>query len=115
MTTEKKMEEDMKRVMVPCSYNSCHERAYFDFYRKSDVPDIWTCVRHQNKSEVLGMDNKRTEKILVNYEIDGKEKCWHNGKNFTSGFVFGDGYKAFADDFPVGTKLKITAEIEVEK
>jgi hypothetical protein len=36
-----------------------------------------------------------------------KELFWNTG----SGFIYGSGYKAFADDFPEGTILRITAEI----
>jgi hypothetical protein len=34
-------------------------------------------------------------------------------KHLKSGFTFGNGYKAYANDFPEGTKLTVTASIEL--
>lgn len=45
---------------------------------------------------------------------EGSPKCpgklfWNGSK----GLVYGDGYKALADDFPPGTRLIVTARIEL--
>jgi len=36
---------------------------------------------------------------------------WHGPGFLTSAFAHGPGFKAFADDFPPGTRLRVTVEI----
>jgi hypothetical protein len=56
--------------------------------------------------EVLAADNDATEKVLVSKRGAGGNMYWDR-----SGFVYGPGFKAFADDFPEGTQLVVTARI----
>lgn len=63
---------------------------------------------------MLSADNPRRETVLISHEetyglfwrAEGQEK----GGN---GFVFGNGFKAFAKDFPAGTRLTVTARVEL--
>lgn len=73
----------------------------------------WRCTRHRKPEEVLSASNRERTTILT----AGKSKqfpelpdlFWDDG----SGFEFGPGFKAYARDFPPGTRLIITARIEL--
>lgn len=65
----------------------------------------WMCLRHQHPETVLSV-----ERPLIVHEVASVRQShgvyWGN-----SGFVHGDGYKAWCGDFPEGTILRVTAEI----
>ncbi|WP_280393096.1 hypothetical protein [Nocardia wallacei] len=67
----------------------------------------WRCTRHTKPDEVLTPDNpeRRTE---ITVEAKQFGHSWGY-----SGLVSGPGFKAFADDFPPGTRLIVTARIEL--
>lgn len=44
---------------------------------------------------------------------DAYGKFWHDGTRKAGGFVHGPGFKAWAEDHPVGTRLTITASLDV--
>lgn len=112
----------MKRQHVlnlKCNHEGCSEFAHYNYNTKKEYAEgfkrhnkNYKCVRHSAPNEVLNStDNLKTEKILIN----GKSKkhpnldglFWDSGSSFS----FGNGWKAFANDFPEGTKIKVTAEI----
>lgn len=66
----------------------------------------WRCVRHTKPEEVVSVENSRRETVLTVVEFE-YGKFW----NGTRGVVHGDGYNAYAADFPVGTRLKVTVEL----
>ncbi len=69
-------------------------------------PDKWRCVRHSRPGGVLAAENPSTEAVLT---VEKNEYGHYFG---TSGMVIGPGFKAFAADFPPGTRLIVTARIE---
>jgi hypothetical protein len=102
----------------------------------------WRCTRHTNPEQMLGADNQVREVVLVaskvrshryeqnlaDYEralarnsmfarkpdefLDGL--FWlAEGATSGSGFTYGPGFMAYATDFPEGTRLVVTARIEV--
>lgn len=86
----------------------------------------WRCVRHTKPDEVLTPDNLERSAVLVAGRvrqsptrrdpapgyIDGL--YWLEGDATSGGgFTFGPGFKAYAGDFPPGTRLIVTARIEV--
>jgi hypothetical protein len=103
-----------------CAHKECNEYAHFVFNTRKEqrVESLrraerggWKCTRHSNPDKVLGLENLRRETVLVaQRSAKNPEKLYWNE---TFGFVSGDGYKAFASDFPEGTKLTITAQIEL--
>jgi hypothetical protein len=68
----------------------------------------WLCIRHAKPEDVLSADNPETRKEI---EVRRSE----SGGNFfgSSGFLSGPGFKAWADDFPPGARLIVTARIEM--
>lgn len=112
-------------------------RDYDDAARRY-AKDPWLCTRHTKPHELLGLANRliRAEAVASkvatsDYErrLGEYERAVARGSNFAhrpaefldglfwqgaglrSGFTCGPGFKAFATDFPEGTKLVITAEI----
>jgi hypothetical protein len=96
-----------------CAHQGCREIGYYRASTRKDEADLyrrygnkqWRCVRHTNPDEVLSETNsKRT------FEIASREAP--HGRYFGNfGFVSGPGFKAYAKDFPVGTILRVTAEV----
>ena len=65
----------------------------------------WRCVRHSQPDEVLSAENPETTCELTVEQKPG-------GRYFGNfGFVHGPGFKAFAKDFPEGTKIVVTATL----
>lgn len=109
------------------------QRDYADAVRRY-AKDPWRCSRHTKPEEVLGLDRLRVvatatatrvkfsgyADALARYQagngwgrppseyLDG---LFWTGAGMSSGFTFGPGFKAYADDFPAGTKLVITVEV----
>lgn len=100
------------REAVHYAYTS--QREYGEMWkRQSEHP--WRCSRHSHPEQVLGLDNTTTEYIVTAQPSEGASGLYWtapDGKR-RSGFTFGDGYKAFAGDFPQGTRLIVTARIEL--
>lgn len=67
----------------------------------------WACVRHTRPDENLSLTNRKRETVYENRQIDGLGLFW----NGSSGFMHGPGFKAFAEDFPAGAKIRVTAEV----
>lgn len=106
------------------------------YYR--DKP--WRCTRHTKPDEVLSQDSPLRESVLVASKVRNQwyerelaeyERAVERGSLYASepnefipglfwsgpgsgsGFQYGPGFKAFAKDFPEGTRLVITARIEL--
>ncbi len=100
-----------------CGHPGCSESVVFRYETLRDRkdsfevrnyhPDKWRCVRHCRPGDVLASDNPCTEAVLT---VEKKEYGHYFG---TSGLVTGPGFKAFAADFPPGTRLVVTTRIEL--
>lgn len=115
----------------PCAEPGCTERSYYvaDTRREQQKTYAdqqkrpWRCIRHTAKSEVLSPDNLERVTVMTADRLrqspdrrrpdeeppflDGL--FWGGG----SGFQHGPGFKAWAKDFPPGTRLIVTARIEL--
>ena len=103
----------------PCAEDGCQEadRVFFDTLRDRDkharyrYEHPYRCQRHARPDEVLSEANPRRE-IVYTVADDRGRKAWTGGRNnhpwIGGGF---DDFQAYAKDFPVGTKLKITLEL----
>jgi hypothetical protein len=108
-----------KTMRVFCGHEGCREMGFYSYQNRKEYLNLeskygqgkWQCVRHTQPNEVLSKENLKTQKTVIcgrsKTYPDLKELFWDDG----SGFIYGTGYKAFANDFPEGTKLIITAEI----
>lgn len=110
------MPRPKKIVRAECGHPGCKEIARLEADNREDARRLcqkygngqWRCVRHSQPNEVLSLANSH-----IVFEAASKrvvpgcdDLFWGN-----SGFVHGPGFKAFADDFPPGTRIRITAEI----
>lgn len=102
---------------VKCGYDGCAELAFFEADTRKEQSSQyerygngkWRCVRHSQPADVLGLNNRsRTVEMTIFDEPHGR--YWGVAKA-GSGFVYGPGFKAFAEDFPPGTQLRVTAEV----
>lgn len=92
------------------------QRDYRDAVHRERGRPPWMCSRHAKPEEVLSVENP-----LVVYMRESEEKFSTYGDTTrsigtywdSSGFVYGPGFKAWAKDFPPGTKLIVTARIEL--
>lgn len=112
-----------------CAQEGCNERAHYSYrtlaeqraghaFRKGLPP--WKCSRHNRPEQVLTPTNlERTHTCVAEFGrgkyIEDKLFWTGDGADgtLTSGFTFGPGFKAYAEDFPPGTRLVITARIEM--
>lgn len=100
-----------------CGHDGCNEFVRYEADNRSHYIDLskrygngqWRCVRHAQPDQVLSASNSKTVEELRVINSDGN-LYWGKEKAF-SGFSHGPGFKAFAEDFPEGTVLRITAEI----
>jgi hypothetical protein len=98
----------------------------------------WVCTRHSRPEQVLGQDNPaRTVEVVASrirfsdYDRRMAEYraavargsmfahepaefipgLYWTGAGFSNGFAHGPGFMAFANDFPEGTRLRVTVEV----
>lgn len=104
-----------------CVHDGCTERAFYAFDRRADQERErkwlderggWRCVRHTKPDEVLSEDAPIREVVLVSrQESYGRFWAPEGATTGGSGFIYGPGFKAYADDFPPGTRITVTATI----
>ncbi|NTG00047.1 hypothetical protein G6L30_07925 [Agrobacterium rhizogenes] len=100
-----------------CAHPGCADFARYEADNRKHYIELersygfgkYRCVRHANPDVVLSSENNRTIAELTVFEQPhglywGKDKA-------QGGFEYGLGYKAFAEDFPPGTILRVTAEV----
>ena len=102
---------------IRCSVEGCTESQLYTFTSRkkynafaSEHPSF-KCLRHDNPEQVLSETNKMTQITYECLEIKGKNYWNKKGMAGGYGFIGGDGYKSWADDFPIETKLVITAKV----
>jgi hypothetical protein len=105
-----------------CGFSGCSEIANYESATRSEQTKLyqmygqgrWRCTRHSQPDTVLGASNpRRSYDVACSehfYESRSTGKYWGAGSG-ASGFVYGPGFRAFAKDFPIGTVLRVTAEI----
>jgi hypothetical protein len=100
-----------------CGHPGCDEIARYETDNRKHAIELdrrygngqYRCVRHSQPDSVLSSENNKiVDEMTVFKEPHGL--YWGKEKAF-SGFAHGPGFKAFAEDFPPGTILRITAEI----
>lgn len=103
----------------PCVHPGCTEVARYTYDTRREMVESfesrhdYRCVRHASPGEVLALDNPQTECVMVSRKsVAGVDKLFWSEPS-RSGFTYGNGYKAYADDFPEGTRLIVTARIEL--
>lgn len=102
-----------------CGHKGCAERFTYRYPTRSDLLSSfevknysdgrWRCARHSKLDEVLSPSNPTTTHELVN-EQKPYGKFWGS-----SGFIYGPGFRAFAEDFPAGTKIIVTTQVVLQE
>lgn len=121
-------------LRVVCAQDGCRENAlyrydykadYSEAYRRHNHEKPWKCIRHSDPDRNLRLDNTAVSGVFVATEkfIDvhgGEQKSiglfWMPegapGGSSGNGFDHSSVHSAYAEDFPVGTRLVITAYVE---
>jgi hypothetical protein len=96
-----------------CGHEGCTEYTFWDVIDQQHRISLdqhfgagkYRCVRHSQPDQVLSAESR-----ILTHEITSRQEP--SGRYFGhSGFVSGPGFKVFAEDFPPGTTLRVTAEI----
>jgi hypothetical protein len=112
---------------VRCAKPGCADTAYFEYDSQRERADDeryrqrcpWRCYRHTNEDEVLSPANLERTTVLTasKSEFGGgvlPGLFWRaEGASSASGRISGPGFKAIAGDLPEGTRLIVTARIEL--
>lgn len=102
------------RLNKNCAQEGCKEVGRWTYTTQRDLAtsyefkNEYRCVRHTRPQEVLSQENTATEKVLTAVRGAGGN-LYFGG----FGFVHGPGFKVFADDFPEGARLIVSARIEL--
>ena len=98
-----------------CAEAGCREVVYHQYDTRKDQSEgytrnkkkPWKCSRHNDPAAHLRPDNTETQHVLEVYE-KAYGKFWAPSNN---GLARGPGFFAFAEDFPVGTRLTVTTSV----
>lgn len=103
------------KLQKRCAHEGCAEIGRWSYETARDLAssyeqrNVYRCVRHTDPGSVLGGENQAIEKVLTSRASDkAPGMYWDSG----SGFAHGPGFKAWAADFPEGTRLIVTVRIE---
>lgn len=105
-----------------CAADGCRETAHFESPTLRDRRDSmahyvehpYKCYRHSKPNEVLSADNPHVTTVLVRVdESYGRKKFLSEDGTQGGGLLHGPGWRVIAADFPPGTKLTVTATIEL--
>lgn len=114
----------MKRnIRIHCGQQNCHAITIYEVDNLKEQSRIlreeghgkWKCIKHSDLEELLNLNRLQTTKIFKAIQSPRHPDLTQLFWNGSFGLQFGPGFKAFANDFPPGTILKITAEIILPK
>lgn len=108
-----------------CVHEGCAERAHYHFDTRREEHETitslrsrggWRCVRHTRPDEVLSAEAPAREAVLVSrQESYGRFFAPEGQDKGGNGFLHGPGFKAYAEDFPPGTRIVVTARVELPR
>lgn len=113
------------RQMIHCADQPCPEKVvYHHETRRDEAASIkdqqarpWKCIRHSKPGEVLTPERQEITSVMTavprpNASRWESRRIWDApGWLRQSDKIDGVGFMAFADDWPEGTRLEITARI----
>ena len=103
------------KLQKRCAHEGCAEIRHWTYETARDLAasharaNVYRCVRHTDPESVLSADNPTTEVVMTCKASDRAPGLYWEGR---SGLHTGPGFKAWAADFPEGTRLIVTARIE---
>ena len=106
-------------LTVRCRAEGCRETGFYTYDSQRERAEIeirygrdWACGRHAQPDKVLSLENPAVQKVLVCTQKTFGLTWIEEGAESGNGFSFSAAHKAWADDFPPGTRLIVTAYIE---
>lgn len=110
------------RTSEKCHHPGCKEQAHWSFDSHKEMSDHfkkrqdWKCLRHSKPDSVLSTERTQVIHIMTATRLEGglcpDDLFWYpEGIKYGSGFASGPGFMAYANDFPEGTKIKVTTEL----
>ena len=106
-------------VRAECGEPGCREVAHYEADTRKEQRQLyekygnkqWRCIRHSRPLENLSLENPKTVSESASTELFSErgESLGLYWNKF--GFMSGPGFRAWAKDFPVGTTIRVTAEI----
>lgn len=111
----------MKTIRAACHHPGCREVTFYEYRNRREMLDSeryaqkWKCLRHTGVETMSPVETSRV-KELVATDLPASSggtlgRFWVAEGESGNGFAHGPGFRAFAEDFPAGTRLRITAEI----
>ena len=119
-----------RTTSIRCADANCRELAWYSYSSQREYAEIvrnqrehpYKCTRHRRPEQNLRPDNLTTSLTIVASKVAsvfrGSEEFapglyWVADGEMQSGFTFGPGFTAHANDFPEGTRLVVTTAIEM--
>lgn len=104
-------------MTIRCAEPGCSATVLWGYDSKREYVELrhkanerpWRCTRHEEPEKVLRPDNPTVTGVLISEGNYWREKDRIGG----SGFAYGPGFKAHVADFPVGTRIIVTAQVEL--
>lgn len=110
----------MKRIVsFKCAEPNCKEYHHISCANRKEVVQTqnsysgkWECTRHASPEKLLSTTNQKRYAEAVALPVKGAPGLYWHGEGFIrSGFCSGPGFKAFAKDFPEGTKIQVKIRV----
>jgi hypothetical protein len=101
----------------PCAHAGCREVAFFEYDTLQERADSyrnrhpWKCSRHTNPEQILSPLNTYRQSVVTVRPIEGLSKSVMSFAEIRNGVIHGPGFKAYAEDFPEGTRIRVTVEV----
>lgn len=101
-----------------CAEEGCREVSFINYEYKRDYADAvrreagqspWKCLKHDKPDVVMSPRNRERTGVLLCEQRDYGRYWQEEGRSGT-GYVYGAGFRAWAEDFPPGTELIITVQ-----
>jgi hypothetical protein len=112
---------------IQCAEDGCTEYAHYSYTSNADYGRLmqeqrrrpFMCSRHRNPEQVLTPTNRERTVTLTaarskRYPNLGDQLFWlePGHDDVGSGYMFGPGFSAHANDFPEGTRIVIRVTVE---
>lgn len=109
-------------IPARCKVSGCKEDTFYEYATQAEyaekkrLADAYLCLKHDKPSEWLRPEQPRIEAVVIATRLPGlpNDLFWvPEGGTTGSGFTHGPGFRAFADDVPEGTRLRVVATLEL--
>lgn len=92
-----------------CHHEGCKETSFYSYSTQRDYREAvkggqdrnWMCTRHSDDRLLTTEKLEASKEMTVTFD-EKLQKKFFDGRN---GFNHGASWKAFAEDFPIGTKI----------